>query len=108
MPRIDIKRFLKEVDEAEQPISRIHILVEDARKNREVDTDIPDIPSVLQVRNRLLATLLLLQCDYAILSDCVIHGGGRASGDDQGKFRLIFALNRKDCEDLVQEFRSRK
>lgn len=106
--RIDIGRFLKEVDEAEQPISRIHSLVEDARKHRGVDTDFTDIPSVLQVRNRLLATVLLLRCDYAILSDCVIHGGGRASGDDLGKFRLNFALNRKDCETLIQECRSRK
>ncbi|MCJ1347634.1 hypothetical protein MMC31_005862 [Peltigera leucophlebia] len=106
--RIDIRRFLKEVDEAEQPISRIHSLVEDARKHRGVDTDFTDIPSVLQVRNRLLATVLLLRCDYAILSDCVIHGGGRASGDDLGKFRLNFALNRKDCETLIQECRSRK
>lgn len=106
--RIDIKRFLKEVDEAEQPISRIHNLVEDARKHRGVNTEITDIPSVLQVRNRLLATILLLQCDYAILSDCVIHGGGRGSGGDQGKFRVSFALIRKDCENLIQESRSRK
>lgn len=106
--RIDIKRFLKEVDEAEQPISRIHSLVEDARKHRGVDTDITDIPSVLQVGNRLLATVLLLQCDYAILSDCVIHGGGRASGNDQKKFRVNFALNRNDCENLIQESRSQK
>ena len=108
MLRIDIKRSLKEADEAEQPINRIHSLVEDARKHRGVNTDITDIPSVLQVRNRLLATVLLLQYDCAILSDCVIHGGGRASGDDQGKFRLIFALNRKDCENLFQESQSRK
>lgn len=106
--RIDIKRFLKEVDEAEQPISRIHSLVEDARKHRGVNTELTDIPSVLQVRNRLLATVLLLQCDYAILSDCVIHGGRRTSADGQGKFRLSFALIRKDCENLIQESQSRK
>lgn len=106
--RIDIKRFLKEVDEAEQPISRIHSLVQDARKHRGVNTDITDIPFVLQVRNRLLATVLLLQCDYAILSDCVIHGGGKARGDDLGRFILNFASIRKDCENLIQESRSRK
>lgn len=106
--RIDIRRFLKEVDEAEQPISRIHSLVEDARKYRGVNTEITDMPSVLQVRNRLLATVLLLRCEYAILSDCIIHGGGRASGELIGKFRLSLALYRKDCENLIQESRSRQ
>lgn len=106
--RIDIRKFLKDVDEAEQPISRIHSLVEDARKHRGVNTDITDIPSVLQVRNRLLATVLLLRCDYAILSDCIIRGGGRASGDNLGNFRLNFALNRKDCENLIEESQSRQ
>ncbi len=106
--RIDIKRFLKEVDEAEQPISRIHALVQDARKHRGVNTEMSDIPSVLQVRNRLLATVLLLRCDYAILLDSVIHGGGRASGKNAREFRLSLALNRKDCENLIQESRSRQ
>ncbi|KAL8993845.1 MAG: hypothetical protein Q9169_006042 [Polycauliona sp. 2 TL-2023] len=106
--RVDIKRFLKEVDEAEQPISRIHGLVQDARNHRGVDTEITDVPSVLQVRNRLLATVLLLRCDYAILFDFVIHGGGTASGKQGRDFRLSLALNRKDCENLIQESRSRQ
>jgi len=106
--RVDIKRFLKEVDEAEQPISRIHGLVQDAHKHRGVNTEITDVPSVLQVRNRLLATVLLLRCDYAILSDFVTHGGGIASGGNLRDFRLSLALNRKDCENLIQESRSRQ
>ena len=106
--RFDVKRFLHEVDEAEQPISRIHALVQDARKHRGVDTEITDIPSVLQVRNRLLTTVLLLRCDYAILFDFITHGGGTASGGNLRDFRLNLALNRKDCESLVQESRSRQ
>ncbi|KAL8832320.1 MAG: hypothetical protein Q9170_004932 [Blastenia crenularia] len=106
--RIDIKRFLKEVDEAEQPISRIHGLVQDARNHRGVDTEITDVPSVLQVRNLLLATVLLFRCDYAILFKFVIHGGGTASGKNLRDFRLSLALNRKDCENLIQESRSRQ
>lgn len=106
--RIDIRRFLGEVDEAEQPISRIHSLVGDARKYRGVNAEITDVPSVLQVRNRLLATVLLLRCDYAILSDFVIHGGGTASGEMFRDVRLSPALNRKDCESLIQESRSRQ
>ncbi|CAF9942307.1 hypothetical protein IMSHALPRED_003470 [Imshaugia aleurites] len=106
--RIDIRKFLEEVDEAEQPISRIHSLVEDARKYRGVNAEITDVPSVLQVRNRLLATVLLLRCDYAILSDFVIHGGETASGKILRDVRLNLALNRKDCESLIQESRSRQ
>ncbi len=55
--RNDIKRFLKKVDEAEQPISRIHDLVQDARKHRDVNIEIIDLSFVLQVHNRLLATM---------------------------------------------------
>jgi len=106
--RIAIRRFLKEVDEAEQPISRIHDLVRDARKHRGVNTEITDVPSVLQVRNRLLATVLLLRCDYAILLDFVIHSAGTVSGKNLRDLHLSLALNRKDCENLIQESRSRQ
>ncbi|MCJ1286467.1 hypothetical protein MMC26_005812 [Xylographa opegraphella] len=110
IPRLrkDIKTFLTEVDEAEQPISRIHGLVQDAHKYRGVNTEIADIPSVLQVRNRLLATVLLLRCDYAIFFDFVTHGSGMASGDNPRGFRLNLAPNRKDCENLIEEARSRQ
>lgn len=108
MLRIQISRFLKEVDEAEQPISRIHSLVQDARKHRGVNAEITDVPSVLQVRNRLLATVLLLRCDYAILSDFVTHGGGTASRESPREVRLSLTLNRRDCENLTQESRSRQ
>ncbi|KAI4239984.1 MAG: hypothetical protein L6R40_005416 [Gallowayella cf. fulva] len=106
--RGEINRFLKEVDEAEQPISRIHALVQDARNHRGVHTEITDVPAVLQVRNRLLATVLLLRCDYAILSDFVGHGGGTSTGKNPRDCRLSLALNRKDCENLVQESQSRQ
>ena len=106
--RIDIRKFLRKVDEAEQPISRIHALVQDARNHRGVSTEIADIPSVLQVRNRLLATVLLFRCDYAILFNFVTHSGGRASEGNFQHCRLNLALNRKDCENLIQDSRSRQ
>lgn len=106
--RIDIKKFLKEVDEAEQPISRIHSIVQDARKHRGVNTEIVDVPSVLQVRNRLLATVLLLRCEYAILFEFISHGGGTVSGKNLRDFHLSLELNRQDCENLIQESRSRQ
>ncbi|KAA6410498.1 MAG: NF-X1 finger and helicase domain [Lasallia pustulata] len=103
-----IKRFLQEVDEAEQPISRIHDLVQDARKHHGVNTDIADLPSVLQVRNRLLATVLLLRCDYAILLNFVTHSARTALGKNFRDLRLNLALNRKDCENLIQESRTKQ
>ena len=106
--RVAIGRFLKEVDEAEQPISRIRDLVQDARKHRGVNTDIIDLPSVLQVRNRLLATVLLLRCDYAILLDFVTHSVKTASGQNLRDLRLDLARNRRDCEHLIQESRTRQ
>ena len=108
MLRIDIRKFLREVDEAEQPISRIHALIQDARNHRGVNAEIADIPSVLQVRNRLLATVLLFRCDYAILFNFVTHSGGTASGGSLQDCRLNLALNRKDCENLIQDSQSRQ
>ena len=105
--RSEIKKFLREVHEAEQPISRIHTLVQDARKHRGINTKITDIPLVLQVRNRLLATVLLFRCDYAILSSFVTHSGGTAPGGNLQDCRLNLALNHKDCENLIQNSRSR-
>ncbi len=106
--RTDIKKFLRDVDEAEQPISRIHALVQDARNHRGVNTEITDIPSVLQVRNRLLATVLLFRCDYAILFNSVTHSGGTASEGNLQDYRFNLTLNRKDCENLIQDSRSRQ
>lgn len=106
--RIDIARFLRKVDDAEQPISRIQALIQDARNHRGVNTAVTDIPSVLQVRNRLLATVLLLRCDYAIFFNFVTRGGEPASKGNLRDCRLDLALTRKDCEDLIQDSRSRQ
>lgn len=101
--RNKIGRFLHDVDEAEQPIGRIYAMIEDARSHRGVTTQLTDIPSVLQVRNRLLATVLSLRCDYAILCDFITHRGKTASGENLRNFHVDFALNRKDCEKLIAE-----
>lgn len=106
--RNDIKRFLTEVDETEQPLGRIYNLVQDARKHRGVNAEIADVPSVLQVRNRLLATVLLLRCDYAILFDFVFDGSGTTSGQTSRDARLSLAGNRRDCESLIQDARSQQ
>ncbi|MCJ1237640.1 hypothetical protein MMC14_005627 [Varicellaria rhodocarpa] len=97
--------FRQEADKAEQPISRIHDLIQDAHKHHRVNTEDVDLPSILQVRNRLLATVLLLRC---MLSDLVTHSVGTGSDAELRDLRLDFALNRKDCEVLIAESRVRQ
>jgi len=58
--RKKIKQYLKKVDEAKQSLSRIHNLVQNARRHREVNTEIFCESNVLQVQNHLLTTVLLL------------------------------------------------
>lgn len=105
--RNDIKQFLKQVDEKEQPFSRIYDLVQDARIHRGVETDMVYQPQVLQTRNRLMTTALLLRCDYAILLDLLKL---KDSGQHAWASRTIevdLRTNRKDCQDLIEESRAR-
>jgi hypothetical protein len=94
--RKEVKQFLKKVDKAKQSLNRIHDLVQNARKHREVNTKIFCESNVLQVRNRLLTIILLLQCDYAILLEFLITS--------RGNLQVNLISNRKDREALVEEF----
>ena len=106
--RTAIIRYRHEIDEAEQPISRIHDLVKDARRHSRVNTEAVDVPSVLQVRHRLLATVLLLRCDYAILLDFLTQSIGKTSEGTLRDARLNLAINRKECDALVEESHARQ
>lgn len=103
--RVEIKQFLKKVDEAEQPFTRIHDLVKDARRHRGVDTEIFSRPDVLQVRNRILATVLLLRCDFAILAEFLASLRGTPSEE---RIRIDLKANRNDCMALINESQERK
>ena len=112
--RLDVKKFLREDDETEQPVSRIHALVEDARRYRGdarryrgVTAEFAGTPSVLQGRNRLLATALLLRCDYIIIFDFVAHLRGTALGGHLKGVQTSFVLIRRDCETLIQDSQAR-
>jgi len=94
--RKEIKQFLKKVDKAKQPLSRIHDFVQNARRYREVNTKIFCESNVLQVRNRLLTTILLLRCDYVILLEFLITS--------RGNLQVNLISNKKDREALVEEF----
>ena len=101
-----IADFVCKVDEAEQPFSKIYDLVRHARLHRGVDAKLEYSPNILQTRNRLLASILLLRCEYAILVEFL-----NLYKDKPGSFglwmyrKLAIDLgpSRRDCEKLIQE-----
>lgn len=106
--RHDIKLFLEQVDEKEQPFSRIYDLVQDARIHRGIETDMVYQPEVLQTRNRLLTTALLLRCDYAILLDFLsLKKGSEKEPWTSRTVEIDLKSNRKDCQGLIEEGRTR-
>jgi len=101
----EIKEFLIKVSEADQPISRIYNLVEDARRRRDIQHDIAfDLPSMLQVRNRLLATILLLRCEYFILQWFI----SRYASTGAISVEVNFGHNRSECEALIDELQEKQ
>lgn len=104
--RSDIKKFLGQVDEDEQPFGRIYDLAQDARRHRGVDVNFDAKVDILQVRNRLLTTVLLIRCDYTILSTFLSGRKGAMQADSHG-VQVDLSINRKDCEKLITESLSR-
>lgn len=99
----DIKNFLRDVDEKEQPFKRVHDLMKDAHRHRGVNTGnagLHENPEILQVRNRILTTVLLLRCEYAILATYLSLVPGKATAD--------FDTNRAYCDKLIDECEQRK
>ncbi|CZR66499.1 related to NF-X1 finger and helicase domain protein [Phialocephala subalpina] len=110
--RRDIKHFLTQVDETEQPFGRVRDLVLDARRHKGVNVDDSvelSASDILQTRNRLLTTVLLIRCDYAILVS-FLDRYKKASANLTTAPRAIkidFGANRKDCEALISESKAR-
>ncbi|WEW60086.1 hypothetical protein PRK78_005570 [Emydomyces testavorans] len=102
--RRKVWQFLAKVDESEQPFQRIHALVEDVRKQRGIATDLKGDPTLLQVRHRLMTTLLLFRCDYAIICQ-FLNVSVREAGS--WVVTVDFSINRKYCEKLVAESQQR-
>jgi len=109
--RQNISAFLREVDEAEQPFSRIYDLVQGARIQRGLEIDFDYSPEILQPRNRMLATALLLRCDYTILLEMLTLFKEKPANAPlwlTRKLDLDFSSNRRDCEKLMEESRVKK
>lgn len=109
--RYTIATFLKEVAEAEQPFSRIYDLIQDARIHRGINIAFEYMPEILQTRNRMLATVLLLRCDYTILLELLtLHKEKPANAPPwmTRKLEVDFTFSRRDCETLMRESRQKK
>lgn len=101
--------FFHQVSEEEQPYSRVHRMVKNVRDCNGTHPTFEFDGSVLQVRSRLLTTVLALRCDLAILSDFLnvyqTQSGSRASQHKWLRSSLILDLsyNRRDCTTLLKE-----
>jgi hypothetical protein len=104
--RREVKKFLQQVDEKEQPFARVYDLVQDARRHRGIDVDLSSKVDILQVRNRLLTTVLLIRCDYTILLTFLNDRKGQTSTSSPS-VQVDLNINRKECEKLMAESESR-
>ncbi|KFY98406.1 hypothetical protein V500_01697 [Pseudogymnoascus sp. VKM F-4518 (FW-2643)] len=100
--RWEISKFLHQVDEKEQPFGRIYDLVQDARRHRGINIDLHSKIDILQVRNRLLTTVLLIRCDYTILLT-FLDDRKHETGANSPSIRVDLSINRKECEELITE-----
>ena len=61
---------------------------------------------ILQVHDRLLTTLLLIRCDYAIILT-FLDDRKRGAGANSPSVQVDWSINGKDCEKLIAESHSR-
>jgi hypothetical protein len=99
--RRTIKWFLQQVDEKEQPFGRIHELVQHARRHRGIEVNISAPAEILQVRQRLLTTVLMIRCDYSLLLT-FLEDQKRIAGNSSN-IQVDLGLNRQECEVLIAE-----
>ncbi|KAL9039496.1 MAG: hypothetical protein Q9180_002492, partial [Flavoplaca navasiana] len=100
--RTRITDFLSRVNESEQPFSRIYDLVQDAKRHRGVEGSMTWTPDVLQTRNRLLATVLLIRCEYTIMANFLKMSKGTAA-----QINIDFKEHQNPCEGLVEDAKVR-
>lgn len=114
--RKEISMHLKSVDLVEQPFGRVREMVENARRRYNVTmANLDDGSSILQFRNRLLAKMLSLRCDFAILSSFVqVYTQHKKSNFATpamiapyqwlgAALKLDFRQNLDECEEVCEE-----
>ena len=110
--RGEIRRFLRKVSEEEQPYGRVFDMVRDLRRRQGIESSLQPDESMLNTRNRLLATSLAIQCDLVIVSDFVAlrklgHEQGVKAEWVQAGLQADFTENRAGCQQLIDEAASR-
>ncbi|RFU27389.1 Adenosinetriphosphatase/Nucleoside-triphosphate phosphatase, partial [Scytalidium lignicola] len=100
--RRKIKQFLQQVDETEQPFGRIYDLVQDARRHRGINIELQSNNEILQVRSRLLTTVLLIRCDYTLLL-MFLNNHKAKTVPTAPTIQVDLSRNRDDCEKLIEE-----
>lgn len=85
-----------------QPFGRIYDLVQFTSRHRGISTDFHSKVDILQVHNRLLTTILLIRCDYAVLLNFLGPINNESGSGDSG-IRIDLRVNRKDCDRLIEE-----
>jgi hypothetical protein len=100
--RREVKKFLQQVDEKEQPFGRIYDLAQDARRHRGINTNLNSEVGILQVRNRLLTTALLIRCDYTILLT-FLHEHKVSPNTASTSVQADLSTIRNECDDLIAE-----
>lgn len=109
-----INNYLKQVTEDEQPFGRVYNMVQNIRHmQKSVSVDLVRDDSVLQTKQRLLATSLSLRCDLVIIADFLqIRKDNSTAFAGKYDWRTI-SLNmqleraRHDCLALATEGRER-
>ena len=107
--RSHVQRFLRKVTEAEQPYGKVYRMVQDVRRATGEVVDFAAQGNILRVRERLLASALLLRCDLMLLSDFVkvYQDLNRQNSSNyrwpKGTLTMDLTQNRKDCEELAAD-----
>lgn len=105
--RKQIVSFYHKVSEAEQPFGKVFRMVQDVKRSSGAAIEFPVEGNILRVRERLLATALLLRCDLMLLSDFVrayqdvSSVGGSQFRWPRGTLKMDLSQNREDCLNLA-------
>lgn len=77
-------------------------LGQDAWRHREINIDLHFKFDILQVRNRLLTTLLLIRCDYTVLLT-FLHDRKDEAGASSPSAQVDLSIIRTKCEEEYEE-----
>ncbi len=101
--RVQISAFANQVRKEEQPFQRVADLVTHANRQRRTALDFQYDESVIQIKGQLLATVLLLKCDAAVLADFVqLRSKGARSLQNQTDECPDLSPHLRDCAALVE------